>query len=57
MHVASLSASTPNAARAATSHFTTVAARRIVKDRRKEISPGLLSAMLYQLGLHRDDVR
>ena len=24
---------------------------------RKTISPGLLSAMLYQLGLHRDDVR
>ena len=31
--------------------------KTIVKDRRKEISPGLLSAMLYQLGLHRDDVR
>ena len=31
--------------------------KTIVKDRRKEISPGLLSAMLHQLGLHRDDVR
>ena len=31
--------------------------KTIVKDHRKEISPGLLSAMLHQLGLHRDDVR
>ena len=31
--------------------------KTIVKDRRKEIPPGLLSAMLHQLGLHRDDVR
>jgi mRNA interferase HicA len=28
----------------------------IVKDRRKELSPGLLSAMLAQLGLSRDDL-
>ncbi len=28
-----------------------------VKDRRKEIGPGLFAAMLRQLGLTRDDVR
>ena len=57
MHVASLFASTPNAAR--DRHVTLYYGTRktIVKDRRKEISPGLLSAMLHQLGLHRDDVR
>jgi mRNA interferase HicA len=27
-----------------------------LKDRRKEIGPGLLSAMLHQLGLTRDDL-
>ena len=32
-------------------HFT------IVKDRRKELNPGLLSAMIRQLGLSRSDVR
>ena len=31
-------------------HFTTV------KDRRKEISPGLLTAMLRQLRLSREDI-
>lgn len=29
----------------------------VVKDRRKELSPGLLAAMLKQLGLTRDDLR
>ena len=29
----------------------------VVKDRRKELSPGLLLAMLKQLGLSRDDLR
>ena len=28
-----------------------------VKDRRKEIAPGLLASMLRQLGLTRDDMR
>ena len=28
-----------------------------VKDRRKEIGPGLLASMLRQLGLTRDDMR
>ena len=28
-----------------------------VKDRRKEIGPGLLSAMIRQLGLSREDFR
>ena len=32
-------------------HFT------IVKDRRKELNPGLLSAMIRQLGLSRSDFR
>jgi len=32
-------------------HFTTV------KDRRKEMSPGLLVSMLSQLGLSRKDIR
>jgi mRNA interferase HicA len=27
-----------------------------LKDRRKEIGPGLLKAMLDQLGLHKDDI-
>jgi predicted RNA binding protein YcfA (HicA-like mRNA interferase family) len=27
-----------------------------LKDRSKEIGPGLLKAMLDQLGLHRDDI-
>jgi mRNA interferase HicA len=40
------------------SHVIVYYARRktIVKDRRKEISPGLLSAMLRQLGLRSDDL-
>ena len=29
----------------------------IVKDRRKQIRPGLLSAMIRQLGLTRSDIR
>jgi len=29
----------------------------VLKDRRKELSPGLLAAMLVQLGLTREDVR
>ncbi len=28
-----------------------------VKDRRKEIGPGLLASMLRQLGLSRDEIR
>ena len=32
-------------------HFTTI------KDRRKEISQGLLAAMIRQLGLSREDIR
>lgn len=31
--------------------------KTVVKDRRKEIGPGLLSAMLHQLGLTHRDVR
>ena len=31
--------------------------KTVVKDRRKEIGPGLLSAMLHQLGLTQRDVR
>ena len=31
--------------------------KTILKDRRKEISPGLLSRMIRQLGLERDDFR
>ena len=31
--------------------------KTVVKDRRKEIPPGLLSAMLRQLGLRSDDLR
>ena len=31
--------------------------KTILKDRRKEISPGLLSRMNRQLGLERDDFR
>jgi mRNA interferase HicA len=40
------------------SHGTLYYADRftVVKDRKKEISPGLLSAMLAQLGLSRDDL-
>ena len=29
----------------------------VMKDRRKELSPGLLASMLKQLGLTRDDLR
>jgi mRNA interferase HicA len=29
----------------------------VLKDRRKELSPGLLAAMLKQLGLSREDIR
>ena len=41
------------------SHVTLYYGQRftIVKDRRKEIAPGLLSAMIRQLGLSRDDFR
>jgi len=48
-----------NAKRGKGSHVTLYYGTRktIVKDRRKEIAPGLLAAMLHQLGLHRDDVR
>ena len=31
--------------------------RTIVKDRRKEIAPGLLSTMIRDLGLQRNDFR
>ena len=31
--------------------------KTVVKDRRKEIPPGLLSAMLRQLGFRNDDLR
>lgn len=31
--------------------------KTIVKDRRKELVPGLLSAMIRQLGLSRSDLR
>ena len=33
------------------------ARKTVVKDRRKELGSGLLSAMLRQLGLNRDDFR
>ena len=48
-----------DAARGRGSHVTLYYGRRftIVKDRRKEIAPGLLSAMIRQLGLSRDDLR
>ena len=41
------------------SHITLYYGERftIVGDRRKEIRPGLLSAMLRQLGLTRSDIR
>ena len=41
------------------SHVTLYYGRRftVVKDRRKELAPGLLSAMIRQLGLSRDDFR
>lgn len=41
------------------SHVTLYCGKRktIVKDRRKEIAQGLLSAMIRQLGLGRDDFR
>lgn len=41
------------------SHVTLYYGKRktIVKDRRKEIAQGLLSAMIRQLGLGRDDFR
>lgn len=29
--------------------------KTVVKDRRKELAPGLLSAMIRQLGLNRND--
>ncbi len=29
----------------------------VIKDRRKELSPGLLAAMLKQIGLTREDLR
>lgn len=40
------------------SHATLYYGRRktTVKDRKKEIGPGLLSAMLRQLGLNKDDL-
>ena len=31
--------------------------KTVVKDRRKELAPGLLSAMIRQLGLNRSDFR
>lgn len=31
--------------------------KTIVKDRRKELAPGLLSAMIRQLGLSRSDLQ
>ena len=41
------------------SHVTLYYGQRftVVKDRRKEIAPGLLSAMIGQLDLSRDDFR
>jgi len=41
------------------SHGTLYYGKRftVVKDRRKELSPGLLTAMLKQLGLAREDLR
>ena len=41
------------------SHIIVYYARRktVVKDRHKELSVGLLSAMLRQLGLRNDDLR
>ena len=39
------------------SHVTLYYGKRktVVKDRRKELAPGLLSAMIRQLGLNRSD--
>ncbi len=39
------------------SHITVYFGNRktVVKDRRKELGPGLLSAMIRQLGLNRSD--
>ena len=31
--------------------------KTVVKDRRKELRPGMLSAMIRQLGLSRNDFR
>jgi len=41
------------------SHVTLYYGQRftVVKDRRKELPPGLLSAMIRQLGLSRNDFR
>ena len=48
-----------DATRGRGSHVTLYYGQRftIVKDRRKELAPGLLSAMIRQLGLSRDDFR
>ena len=48
-----------DATRGRGSHVTLYYGQRftIVKDRRKEIAPGLLSAMIRQLGLSRNDFR
>ena len=46
-----------NTKRGKGSHVTLYYGTRktIVKDRRKELAPGLLSAMIRQLGLNRSD--
>ena len=48
-----------DATRGRGSHATLYYGQRfiVVKDRRKELAPGLLSAMIRQLGLSRDDFR
>lgn len=48
-----------DATRGRGSHVTLYYGQRftVVKDRRKELAPGLLSAMIRQLGLSRDDFR
>jgi len=48
-----------DATRGRGSHVTLYYGQRftVVKDRRKELAPGLLSAMIRQLGLSRNDIR
>jgi hypothetical protein len=43
-------------ARGVTDAFTTATGFTTLKDRKKEIGPGLLKAMLDQLGLTKEDL-
>jgi hypothetical protein len=54
--VESLCPSIAVTAKAATDGYTTGGQFTTLKDRKKEIGPGLLNAMLTQLGLTRADL-